>query len=96
MTEKEIVQALRYCSDPNGGTCRFCQLYDVECCHSGLMRNAADAIERLMAEDTYKTLKIVSDSAAALERLAEENVALLEKVPQGAVQRTGCRCREHV
>lgn len=50
MTEKEIVQALRYCSDPNGGACRFCRLYDVECCHSDLMRTAADTIERMLAE----------------------------------------------
>ena len=50
MTEKEIVQALRYCSDPNGGACRFCRLYDVECCHSSLMRTAADTIERMLAE----------------------------------------------
>lgn len=51
MTYDEIVQALRYCSDPNGGACRFCRLYDVECCHSSLMRTAADAIERLGTEN---------------------------------------------
>lgn len=50
MTEKEVVQALRCCSDPNSGGCRFCLLYDVECCHSGLMRTAADTIERMLAE----------------------------------------------
>ena len=58
MTEKEIVQALRYCSDPNGGVCRFCRLYDVECCHSSLMRTAADAIERLGTENAALRKKV--------------------------------------
>lgn len=82
MTEKEIVQALRCCSDPNCGNCLPCEYHGYGDCLERLTATAADTIERLMAEDTYKALRIISDSAAALERLAEENVALREKVPQ--------------
>ena len=82
MTEKEIVQALRCCSDQNCGNCLPCEYHGYGDCLERLTATAADTIERLMAEDTYKALRIISDSAAALERLAEENVALLEKVPK--------------
>lgn len=58
MTEKEIVQTLRCCSDPNSGECRFCRLYDVECCNSSLMRTAADTIERLLAENAELREKV--------------------------------------
>lgn len=51
MTEKEIVQALRYCSDPNPAACNYCQYLKEEHCILKMAGAALDLIERLTAEN---------------------------------------------
>ena len=49
MTEKEIVQALRCCAD---GECKDCAMHeDTQRCQENLLDKAAEAIERLTAEN---------------------------------------------
>ena len=50
MTEKEIVQALRYCSDPDFKDCSACKCFRYGDCLERLVADAADLIERLTAE----------------------------------------------
>ena len=51
MTEKEIVQVLRYCSDPNPAACNYCQYLKEEHCILKMAGAALDLIERLTAEN---------------------------------------------
>ena len=49
MTDKEIVQALRCCAD---GECKDCAMHeDKQRCQENLLDKAAEAIERLTAEN---------------------------------------------
>ena len=49
MTDKEIVQALRCCAD---GECKDCAMHeDTQRCQENLLDKAAEAIERLTAEN---------------------------------------------
>ena len=49
MTEKEIVQALRCCAE---GECKGCVMHeDKQRCQENLLGKAAEAIERLTAEN---------------------------------------------
>lgn len=51
MTDKEIVQVLRYCSDPDFKDCSGCKCLRYEDCQERLEADAADLIERLTAEN---------------------------------------------
>ena len=49
MTEKEVVQALRCCAE---GECKDCAMHeDKQRCQENLLDKAAEAIERLTAEN---------------------------------------------
>ena len=57
MTDKEIVQALRCCAE---GECKDCAMHeDKQRCQENLLDKAAEAIERLTAEnaDLHKELE---------------------------------------
>ena len=58
MTEKEIVQALRYCSDPNPDACNYCQYLKEEHCILKMAGAAWDLIERLTAENAALREKV--------------------------------------
>ena len=51
MTNKEIVQALRYCSDPDFKDCSACKCFRYGDCLERLVADAANLIERLNAEN---------------------------------------------
>ena len=51
MTEKEIVQSLRYCSDQDCIDCAACKYFGYGDCLERLLSAAADLIERLPAEN---------------------------------------------
>lgn len=51
MTEKEIVQALRYCSEQDCIDCAACKYFGYGACLEHLVADAADLIERLTAEN---------------------------------------------
>lgn len=51
MTEKEIVQALRYCSNKDCIDCAACKYFGYGDCLERLVAAAADLIERLTAEN---------------------------------------------
>ena len=51
MTEKEIVQALRYCSDQDCADCPACKYIGYGDCLERLVADAAELIERLTAEN---------------------------------------------
>ena len=51
MTNAELIKALRKCGKQSPDRCWDCEYYDREpWCESALANDAADAIERLMAE----------------------------------------------
>ena len=57
MTEKEVAQALRCCAE---GECKDCAMHeDTQRCQENLLDKAAEAIERLTAEnaDLHKKLE---------------------------------------
>ena len=58
MTEQEIVQALRYCSDPNPAACNYCQYLQEEHCILKMAGAALDLIERLTAENAALREKV--------------------------------------
>ena len=62
MTEKEIVQALRYCSDQDCIDCAACKYFGYGDCLERLVANAADLIERLTAENAALREKVYSMS----------------------------------
>lgn len=51
MTNKEILQSLRYCSDPDYINCTACKYFCYGDCLKRLVADAADLIERLTAEN---------------------------------------------
>ena len=56
MTEKEIVRALRCCAD---GECKDCAMHeDTQRCQENLLDKAAEAIERLTAENAALREKV--------------------------------------
>ena len=56
MTEKEVVQALRCCA---GGECKDCAMHeDKQRCQENLLDKAAEAIERLTAENAAMREKV--------------------------------------
>ena len=65
MTDKEIVQALRCCAE---GECKDCAMHeDKQRCQENLLDKAAEAIERLTAENA----KAEAERDAALADLAD-------------------------
>lgn len=79
MTDKEIVQALRCTSTPGGptGDCEKCPYWKTE-------QLTAEQKEKL-GVDTWTSCdvdKVGMDAADLIERLAAENAALRENVPQ--------------
>ena len=67
VTNKEILQALRYCSDPGFKDCSGCKCFRYENCPERLEADAADLIERLTAENA----KAEAERDAALADLAD-------------------------
>ena len=86
MKDKEIVQALRCCAE---GDCKDCDMHeDKQRCQENLLAKAAEAIERLTAENAdlrkeieRKDMVIALAQRKQAEAEAERDV-LLEKVPQ--------------
>lgn len=82
MTEKEIVQALQCCAD---GECKDCAMHeDTQRCQENLLDKAAEAIERLTAENAdlrkeleWKDMVIALAQRKQAEAEAERD-ALLE------------------
>lgn len=68
MTDQEIVQALRYCSDPDFKDCSGCKCFSYGDCLERLVAAAADLIERLTAENVI----LPDGQASALESLRKE------------------------
>ena len=58
MTDKEIMQVLRYCSDPNPDACNYCQYLKEEHCILKMAGAALDLIERLTAENAALREKV--------------------------------------
>ena len=68
MTDKEIVQALRRCAE---GECKDCAMHeDKQRCQENLLAKAAEAIERLTAENTV--LREKQRWIPVTERMPEE------------------------
>lgn len=65
MTNKEIVQALRYCSDPDFKDCSGCKCFRYGDCLERLVAAAADLIDRLTAENA----KAEAERDALLEQI---------------------------
>jgi hypothetical protein len=82
MTDKEIVQALRCCAE---GECKDCDMHeDKQSCQENLLAKAAEAIERLTAENAdlrkeieWKDMVIALAQRKQAEAEAERD-ALLE------------------
>ena len=73
MTEKEVVQALRCCAE---GECKDCAMHeDKQRCQENLLDKAAEAIERLTAENT--ALREKQRWIPVTERLPERDVQVL-------------------
>ena len=85
MTEKEIVQALQCCAD---GECKDCAMHeDTQRCQENLLDKAAEAIERLTAEnaDLRKELEWKDMVIALAQRKQAEAEA--EKVMKGETEK---------
>ena len=76
MTNKEILQALRYCSDPDFKDCSGCKCFHYENCPERLEADAADLIERLTAENAALREK-VPQWISVEDRLPELGVPVL-------------------
>lgn len=73
MTDKEIVQALRCCAD---GECKDCAMHeDKQRCQENLLDKAAEAIERLTAENA--ALREKQRWIPVTERMPERDVQVL-------------------
>ena len=69
MTGKEIVQALRYCSDPDCKDCPTCKYVGLGDCLERLVADAADLIERLTAENA----KAEAERDALIDQIKEQH-----------------------
>ena len=73
MTDKEIVQALRCCAE---GECKDCAMHeDKQRCQENLLDKAAEAIERLTAENA--ALREKQRWIPVTERMPERDVQVL-------------------
>ena len=83
MTDKEIVQALRCCAE---GECKDCDMHeDKQSCQENLLAKAAEAIERLTAENAdlrkeieWKDMVIALAQRKQAEAEAERDAALAD------------------
>lgn len=83
MTDKEIVQALRCCAE---GECKDCAMHeDKQRCQENLLDKAAEAIERLTAENAdlrkeieWKDMVIALAQRKQAEAEAERDAALAD------------------
>lgn len=83
MTEKKIVQELRCCAD---GECKDCAMHeDKQRCQENLLDKAAEAIERLTAENAamrkeieWKDMVIALAQRKQVEAEAERDAALAD------------------
>ena len=72
MTDKKIVQALRCCAE---GECKDCAMHeDKQRCQENLLDKAAEAIERLTAEN------------AALREKVPQWISVKERRPEGGAK----------
>ena len=70
MTDKEIVQALRCCAD---GECKDCAMHeDKQRCQENLLDKAAEAIERLTAENAALREKVTLTEDAMINLEAQK------------------------
>lgn len=76
MTNKEILQALRYCSNPDFKDCSGCKCFRYGDCIERLVAGAADLIERLTAENAALREK-VPQWISVEDRLPEPGVPVL-------------------
>lgn len=76
MTNKEILQALRYCSDPDFKDCSGCKCFRYGDCLERLVADAAELIERLTAENAALREK-VPQWISVEDRLPEPGVPVL-------------------
>ena len=103
MTDKEIARALRCCAD---GECKDCAMHeDKQRCQENLLDKAAEAIERLTAENT--ALREKQRWIPVTERMPEErvlvNVVWVNRAPEPYYERiknvpfsgTACFYREN-
>ena len=105
MTYEEIVQALRYCSDPDCKDCPTCKYVGLGDCLERLVADAADLIERLTAENA--ALREKQRWIPVTERMPEErvlvNVVWVNRAPEPYYERiknvpfsgTACFYREN-
>lgn len=91
MTDKEIVQALRYCSDPDYIDCTACKYFCYGDCLKRLVADAADLIERLTAENA--ALREKQRWIPVTERLPDERDAAIILLKDGQVFRGEIRER---
>lgn len=70
MTDKETMQVLRYCSDPNPDACNYCQYLKEEHCIVKMAGAALDLIERLTAEN------------AALRAQIPQWISVVDRLPK--------------
>ena len=87
MTDKEIVQALRCCAE---GECKDCAMHeDQQRCQENLLDKAAEAIERLTAENA--ALREKQRWIPVTERMPEErvlvNVVWVNRAPEPYYER---------
>ena len=82
MTGKEIVQALRCCAE---GECKDCAMHeDKQRCQENLLAKAAEAIERLTAENAELRKEIErKDMVIALDQRKQEWRGLPEAPEEG-------------
>ena len=103
MTDEKIVQALRCCAE---GECKDCAMHeDKQRCQENLLDKAAEAIERLTAENT--ALREKQRWIPVTERMPEErvlvNVVWVNRAPEPYYERiknvpfsgTACFYREN-
>lgn len=76
MTNKEVLQALRYCSDPDFKGCSACKCFRYGDCLERLVADAANLIERLNAENAELREK-VPQWISVEDRLPEPGVPIL-------------------
>ena len=71
MTDKEIVQALRCCAE---GECKDCAMHeDKQRCQENLLDKAAEAIERLTAENAALEKQLGAASKESVHKKLEVN-----------------------
>lgn len=95
MTDKEIIQALRRCAE---GECKDCAMHeDKQRCQENLLDKAAEAIERLTAEnaDLRKEIEWKDMVIALAQRKQAEAEAERDALTEQIKERHDCRDCKH-